>query len=294
MTATHQPFELEKTEGGFRLVLRSAWSEQVADVARRNAVAELELNYAKGWQGKDVEFLRTLPWLRSLKIIDWHLADTSPVLSLTELRTLSLGTYARSKMNYALLSHLTEATLEWGPGAATIFDCSQLQVLFLNHYDAPNCRAIAALEKLVKLSLASPGLESLSGLPKTLSFLGVYSSKRLADLDDLPGAGRLTHLELNACRNLRTIDRVGDLSELTELHLCDDGQIASLKPLARLSKLRVLMFYGSTNIVDGDLSPLTSLPQLERVVFGDRRHYSHRLADLSHALKASPHLQAGD
>jgi hypothetical protein len=36
------------------------------------------------------------------------------------------------------------------------------------------------------------------------------------------------------------------------------------------------LFYESTNIVDGDLSPLTRQKNLSSVSFQDRRHYSHK------------------
>ena len=63
---------------------------------------------------------------------------------------------------------------------------------------------------------------------------------------------------------------------LGSLGLDNMGDIQSLKPLAQLSQLHRVTFVESTNILDGDLSPLVGLPSLELVSFQNRRHYSHR------------------
>jgi hypothetical protein len=48
-----------------------------------------------------------------------------------------------------------------------------------------------------------------------------------------------------------------------------------LKPLQRL---RAVAFPGArTTVADGDLGPLTELPELAMLMFGARKHYSHRL-----------------
>jgi hypothetical protein len=66
------------------------------------------------------------------------------------------------------------------------------------------------------------------------------------------------------------------LTALKKLHLNNGGAIASLKPLLNLDGLESVMFYESTNIVDGDLSPLLRQKNLARISFQNRRHYSHQ------------------
>jgi internalin A len=83
-------------------------------------------------------------------------------------------------------------------------------------------------------------------------------------------------LEIGTCRKIRVIDEVSSLAKLREFYLDNVGDIQSLKPLAQLSQLHRVTFVESTNILDGDLSPLVGLPNLELVAFQNRRHYSHR------------------
>lgn len=72
---------------------------------------------------------------------------------------------------------------------------------------------------------------------------------------------------------------VGALHRLRILLLGDLGDIASIRPLSRLKKLERLFLIETTNVVDGELSPLLDLPRLKHVDFLDRPHYSHRSAD---------------
>jgi hypothetical protein len=93
-------------------------------------------------------------------------------------------------------------------------------------------------------------------------------------------------LEVHTCRAIRRIDEIRSLSRLKKLHLNNDGEIESLKPIADLTKLESVLFYESTDIVDGDLSPLLRLKSLSRVSFRNRRHYSHRREDFGDLYSA--------
>ena len=100
--------------------------------------------------------------------------------------------------------------------------------------------------------------------------------KRLESLAGIEGLEALEELEIHTCRAIRSIDEIGSLSNLKKLRLNNDGEIESLKPLEKLSTLEEVSFYESTNILDGDLSPLLRQNRLSRVSFQNRRHYTHR------------------
>ena len=62
--------------------------------------------------------------------------------------------------------------------------------------------------------------------------------------------------------------------------LVDCGKVPSLRPISGLPNLRLLYFYGDTNVLDGELDYLRALP-LEDVAFKNRRHYSLRREELA-------------
>ena len=60
--------------------------------------------------------------------------------------------------------------------------------------------------------------------------------------------------------------------------MVDVGDIASVAPLSELKQLKALWIAGSrTKIIDGDLTPLTTLPRLAMLKLGNMRHYSHKV-----------------
>ena len=67
---TRPAFSLESGPYGIRAVVHRYWEDAfIPDIVSSGAV-ELELNHAKGWRGRDLEFLRKLPNLRSLDVLD--------------------------------------------------------------------------------------------------------------------------------------------------------------------------------------------------------------------------------
>ena len=93
----------------------------------------------------------------------------------------------------------------------------------------------------------------------------------------------LEELEVHTCPRISSIKELGSLTRLRKLHLNNDGEIESLKALNKLDRLESVLFYESTNILDGDLSPLERQRKLSRVSFRNRRHYSRRREDFGAA-----------
>jgi len=93
--------------------------------------------------------------------------------------------------------------------------------------------------------------------------------KSLSGIEQLP---QLEELELNTCKKIVSIEAVSSLVNLRSFSIINCGDIDSLKPLEGLSNLQKIMFYDSTNIVDGDLSPLTRLKSPLNISFQNRKH----------------------
>jgi hypothetical protein len=73
---------------------------------------------------------------------------------------------------------------------------------------------------------------------------------------------------------------------LNKLILSDDGPIESLVPLEGLAALDWLVFPGTTEVLDGDLSVLLRLPSLRTVAFKDRANYTHTRKQIQGELKS--------
>ena len=79
---------------------------------------------------------------------------------------------------------------------------------------------------------------------------------------------------------MTAIDAIGALENLRFLGVSDCGRIDSLGPLANLTELEVLYAWGSTRVLDGDLTPLLKLPKLREIRMRDRHEYKPRIRDI--------------
>lgn len=271
---------------GPRMVLRGAWSSAALEVARSLRIKELELNYAKGWNGRELDFLEGLTdLLESFEILDWNIENVSAVNALVGLRQLAVSTYCKTEIQFPKLPELEEVALEWRPRAASLFEHRGVKRVFLNKWNGgKDLSDFGEMRQLEALRLYSPThLESLSGIEhlERLSRLDLAHARRLAGLSGVEHLVHLRRLSLDTCRKISSIPQVAALLELHELDIDNCGDIESFAPLGRLTQLERVSFIESTRIVDGDLSPLKELPKLRRVAFQEGAHYSHTSADFA-------------
>jgi Leucine-rich repeat (LRR) protein len=269
---------IEEGVYGKRAVVTSAWSEEMADYLLACGIAEIELNDGKGWRGSDVSFLSRFPQLLSFKIIDLKINSIGSIHFLTSLRALEVITYCTTEIEFAAFPHLEQCALVWRPKACSLFDCATLNKLFIDNYDGKDVSSLSKLTNLEVLAILNAPVEDLLGIGalKKLRSLRLGNLARLTSLRGIDELASLEELEIHTCKRIASVDEVGNLSRLKKLHLNNDGNIASLKPLDRLCMLETVLFYESTNILDGDISPLARQNNLRRVSFQNRRHYSLR------------------
>jgi Leucine-rich repeat (LRR) protein len=274
---------LEKGKYGLRAVLRTAWSDEIASEIRTHRCLELEINHAKGWVGNDLSFLMTCPWLQALKIIDFKIQSVEPIHALHELRALEVMTYCRTELRFSAFPKLEDCALEWRPKAESLFDCLTLKSLFINSYKGRNLTEFSRLEKIESLAVLNSPIETLDGIAslEKLRFLRLGNLKKLQSLAGIEALTNLEELEVHTCCKIGTIKEIAALKKLRKLHLNNVGEINSLKPIDAIGGLESVLFYESTNIMDGDLSPLIRQKSLSSVSFQNRRHYSHRREEIS-------------
>ncbi len=263
-----------------RMVLRSEWSREFLAPFKENDVRELELNYAKGWKRKDLSFLTDLQELIILDLIDWTIEDISPIHNLHQLKDLQISTYCSTKIDFSQFPKLEEVALVWRKGAESLFECSQLRKVFVNRLKAESLSVFKKLTSLTSLRVYNSSIKSIGTIViPTLTTLEIANARKLASLEGIERFPNLTHLTVDGCRTIGSLDPLSTLTQLEYLSVCNDGAIQSFKPLAGLKKLQDVHFYESTNIEDGDLTPLKQLPRLKKVSFQERNHYNLKRKD---------------
>ena len=136
----------------------------------------------------------------------------------------------------------------------------------------------------LKVASRLESFSGVSGMP-TLTTLRVAAAPRLCDLDELDEANAtLREFDLEACTSVDDLAAIEPLRELRFLGLSDCGPISSFNPLESLRRLERLYAWGSTRVLDGDLSPLMHLTNLMEIRMRDRRDYRPPLAEVKAQL----------
>ncbi|GAB3040966.1 hypothetical protein GCM10027052_22980 [Parafrigoribacterium mesophilum] len=116
-----------------------------------------------------------------------------------------------------------------------------------------------------------------------LEILGIYSARGLSDLSDLASASAPRHLrelQLESDRRVTRLGEIGTATDLEFLNISELGEIESLAPVEGLKRLDTLYLYGSTRVMDADLTPLMELPLLEDLRIMNRREYTPSVAQV--------------
>lgn len=273
--------EFENGSFGTKASIKGIWKDVYLKLLLEKDVQELELNDGKGWHGENIDFLKFLPNLKSIIIIDFSIKSIEPIHFLSELLKLEISTYSKNPINFKAFPNLIECGFEWIKGSDSLFEMSSIKKLFINNYDKKSSEVFSKLLNLEELTILNSPVENLLGLSslRKLRLLRLGNLKKVVSLQGLQNLHELEELEIQKCKGIYTIFEVFQLNKLKRLLLIDLGDIASVKGIENLRELKDFLFYESTNIVDGNLLPVTKLNSLKKISFQNRKHYSHKRED---------------
>jgi hypothetical protein len=263
---------------GTRAVIKSKWQDYFITYLLDKEVVELELNTGKGWHGDDINFLKYFPQLKSLTVLDQSIKSINAINDLNRLVQLNISTYCNTPINFNNFPDLEECSFEWRNKSDSLFDCSKLRKLGINKFNNKDSLFFSKLVNIEVLTILNSPLENILGFStlNKLKILTLGNLRKLNSLKGLDGLQNLEELTIQRCKGITSISDIFKLNRLRRLLLLDLGDIKSIKGIERLDNLEDLLFYDSTNIVDGDLSPLFKLTRLINVSFQNRKHYSNR------------------
>lgn len=280
---------LSESPEGTDLVVTGRWSQQAADCLRDGAATGLVLNYARGFSESDLSFLSGLP-VRRLSILHWDLRDLRPVYSLREtLVSLSAMTHPSAVLDLAQFPLLQELSTSWFQVRDAIQSAAELRRLFLLSYTENDLVPLAGLHRLETLVMKDyPRVQTLDGVEtlRSLRELGIHIARRLKSIDALQGslAQTMETLQLSSCRRLESLAPIRSCQGLQFLEFSEGGDLPDISALEGLDQIESLYLYGSTRVVDGDLTPIAELPRLHDFRMQGRRHYKPSVAEIQRAI----------
>jgi len=270
--------EFEEGQYGMRATIKTGWNDSFLELLIKNNIKELELNDGLGWHGENVDFLQYLPSLKSLIIIDFHIKSIEGIHFLKEIIEIQISTYCKIPINFKSFPNLQVCSFEWIKGSDSLFECKNIRKLFINNYKKTNSDIFLKFNHLEELSILNSNFENLQGLSElfNLKKIRIANLKKIISLRGIEQLNNLEELEIQKCKGIKSISEILKLSKLKRLLLLDMGDIETIKGLENLNELTLFMFYESTNIIDGDLTPLLKLKKLTKTSFQNRKHYSHK------------------
>jgi hypothetical protein len=284
MTASGD-YVFEDEPEGRALVVTGPWSDAATQALARGEADGLVLNYARGFEGSDLEFLDQGLGVRRLKLINRGITDLGPIARLADsLEELSVQAAQGAELDLVALPHLRAVAGEWTLIRDTLSSLNGLRSVITWRFDEVDLHAFRDHVGLQRLTIKeAPYLETFKGvgdLPE-VKVLDIVLARKLSDISDVAGiTSSLREFKLEACTAISAIDDVEPLINLRVLGFSDCVDIESLAPAAALNGLEELYAWGSTRIIDSDLSPIAQLPRLREIRMRDRRAYNPHVADL--------------
>lgn len=254
---------------------------------RREKITGIEILSMAVDESVDLDVLRLMPELRSLSILYENQIDWTPIQHLKQIEHLNLVArrYKPQPLDFTKFRNLQTARISWHPEWESVLSCTSLRGLMIESSKGVPEFDLGRLQRLRELRLkqcsnlrrviCSPGqnLESLAVL-YCHSFEAVSPKKVLKKLK-YAFLGGNSHFE---------VESLGKCKELVRLSMHGVGKLKSLKFLAGCRRLEVLGMSFSTQIEDGDLTPLLKLPKLRRLGFKPFKNYSHTLNEIKELI----------
>ncbi len=296
------PIEFLTHDNGKKVYfLKKPLTNNLIEAFIENEISHLVIRDYHTWEGVDLDRLNLV--VRSIFVEDKEtpLGFLNDLKNLEELyickntKILQFSNFKNIKSLYFnRISHLPEE----------LSNCHKLRELKISHSKVGNFNFISSLTQIQDLELNCVRTDSLAPLNslQNLRYLTVNRSKEESfnfivdlpfleslDVSHFPNIKSL--VGLNSHKNLQTIriecfknlddlGSVGDKIKLNRIAFVSCPVIKSVVPLTRLENLESVLLWERTNILDGDIRCLLSLPKLRRLSFLNRKHYNLKIQDL--------------
>jgi len=280
--ASSNPFDQDDTRDVRMARIKGPWHPKIAGYLRRSGIKGLELSFRDGFRSDDEDFLAELPFIELFNMPPTKDGDAHIPLrieALQGLRRLKVMEKVKTPIDFTAFENLQSCTVKWQPGTKTVLHANTLRFLQIYSVNWKDADGLGDLETLENLEIAHSGIRSAEPLTalKGLKRLSLSVCRDLADLNGIAQLTTLKSLHIDEVRHVNDLEFLTPLENLEVLTIRDVGEISSIDPLRDMKNLRAISIAGTkTKFVDGDLSPLTRLPQLAMLFLNDRRHYSHR------------------
>jgi len=269
------------------MVPTGPWKKAYCKFIGSQNIFALRLSESAGWKSDDLSFVAELPQLRGIEIYSWRVKDIKPIQNLINIESIGLQCEFKEKVDFSVFNNLADCYLMWRPKCESLFSCKSLKTLNIDKYPYQDLFRLNLLTRLERLQIASRKLESVKGIDKLteLKTLDLFNCPKLSSLNGIENLSSFHTLELENCKKIDDLNAIGDHNQIERIVLNGCGNIKTLSPIESCKKLKELMFIEDTVIEDGDLTVFNGLPNLKKMWFANRKHYSHSREEIKDILE---------
>jgi hypothetical protein len=233
------------------------------------AVKELVVGYAGLG---DIDFIRLLPNVSSVWIMTPTVKSIEGLQSVKHsLRSLRIDRPTCRMDVLGVLESLEDVYIDgWRPGAHSIFELKMLVSVGIQKYGRADLRDALNWSSLSELWLNAGKLENLSGIPTGVKRVELSNLRKLESLSSLSTCRQLEELILQGCKRVSSLSGLDSCTELRLLSISRGGELDTLEPLRGLDKLEYIVLAGGTQVREGELEALYSLPSLCKLIVSKR------------------------
>ena len=266
-------------------VLDQPWKDSFQKYFEDGTVRGIRVAHRPNSYGIHLDYLSTLPLLRSIEVYNNNAKDLEPMYYHKQLE--QVGLYCPfKKLDFSRFPKLTHADITWRKGAETILNCRNLEYFNTDKYPYEDISPLHNLQKLKTLMIQSRKLTRLEGIEKlqNLGKVGFSYCSLLSDLREIKKCKNLTTIVMLSCKKANDISPFGSLTQLTVLDMENCDHVVSVKHLVNNSNLEKLLLV-NMSVQDGDLTPLLSLNNLKVLAVARKRHHSHTSSEILKSIR---------
>lgn len=269
--------EIIETEWGKSIYIDSKAINQDILFLKSNNIKGVIISNDNGFNGNDLSFFKHCDFIESVTISIYSKVDYLGLNYLKNLKALYLNILCKDSqgIDFSNFPKLQACSFTWNNKMKSVFECSSLEYLSISKFKGKNLQQFAKLQSLEVLRVYQSSIETLIGIESLvkLKHLDLYGNRNLNFINELRNLNKLGILEIEKSKGINNIDAIYYLNSLFKLKLIDLDDVESIRPLQNLQNLKEIHLSGSTNIVDGDLSPCINIPIR---YFKNRKHYNYK------------------
>lgn len=222
-------------------------------------------------------FLGEHTFLEALDITTVDDFDFSFLSELKGLKELTISTVGENKIDLSSQINLEELAIHWRKGGILgIEKCQNLTSLCLIDFKESDFSAISQLINLKKLVVKTSSIKTINGLQnfQFLEILSLGNCRSLKSIEEITHLKELTSLDIELCSKIEDYNFISSLYNLKSLDINDCKGVNSIKFIQNLHALQKITLLGSTDILDGDMTPAKNI---NTVFYYPRKHYNIKI-----------------